>query len=72
MGGPILAFIDQLREEHTEQIVVLIPVAVPDRLRCGFLQNHFELVLTRALRYRPDVVVAIATLRFHVPVRRPK
>ena len=72
MGGPILAFIDQLREEHTEQIVVLIPVAVPDRLRYGFLQNHFELVLTRALRYRPDVVVAIAPLRFHVPVRRPK
>jgi amino acid transporter len=72
MGGPILAFIDQLREQRTEQIVVLIPVAVPDRLRYAFLQNHFELVLTRALRYRPDVVVAIAPLRFHVPVRRPK
>jgi hypothetical protein len=28
-----LAFLDRLREQRTEQIVVLIPVAVPDRLR---------------------------------------
>jgi hypothetical protein len=66
IAGPILAFIDQLREQHTEQIMVLIPVAVPDRLRYRFLHNHFELVLTRALRNRPDIVTALAPLRIHV------
>jgi len=66
IAGPILAFIDQLREQRAEQIMVLIPVAVPDRLRYRFLHNHFELVLTRALRNRPDIVTALAPLRFHV------
>jgi hypothetical protein len=71
IAGPILAFIDQLREQRTEQIMVLIPVAVPDRLRYRFLHNHFELVLTRALRNRPDIVTALAPLRLHVPGRGP-
>jgi hypothetical protein len=72
MAGPLLAFIDQLRDQHTEQVMVLIPVAVPDRLRYLFLHNHFEVVLVRALRSRPDVVVAIAPLPFHVPTRKAK
>ena len=55
-GEPIVAFIDRLREHHDKQVVVLIPVALPDRLRYEFLHNHFDLVLTAALRARPDVV----------------
>ena len=45
---------------------MLIPVALPDRLRYRFLHNHIDLVLTRALRYRPDVVVARVPVRVHV------
>jgi hypothetical protein len=52
--------------------MVLIPVAVPVPPRYRFLHNHFEVVLMRALRNRPDIVVAIAPLRFRVPVRRPR
>jgi hypothetical protein len=56
--GPIVAFIDEYRDEHDEQIVVLIPVVVPDRVRYRFLHNQIDLVLSRALRSRTDVVVA--------------
>lgn len=66
VAGPILAFIDQLRERHTDQIVVLIPVTVPDRLRYRLLHNHLDLVLTAALRHRPDVVTARAPLPLHL------
>jgi hypothetical protein len=38
-----------LRVLHTEY-------AHPDRLRYESLHNHFDLVLTAALRARPDVV----------------
>ena len=55
LAGPIVAFVDQLRHHRGEQIVVLIPVAVPDRLRYRFLYDHLDRVLTRALRHRPDV-----------------
>jgi hypothetical protein len=43
-------------------------VALPDRLRYRFLHNHVDLVLTRELRYRPDVVVARVPVRVHVTV----
>jgi hypothetical protein len=33
-------------------------VVVPDRLRYLFLHNHIDAVLGRALRGRPDIVVA--------------
>ncbi len=69
IAGPIIGFIDQLRAQRSEQIMVLIPVAVPDRLRDQFLHEHVELVLVRALRHRPEIVVAIAPLPFHVPGR---
>jgi amino acid transporter len=52
------AFIDQLCERHDKQIVVLIPVALPGKLRYEFLHNHYDLVLSAALRGRPDVVCA--------------
>jgi hypothetical protein len=58
VAGPIARFIDELRERYDGQIVVLIPVVLPDRLRYSFLHNHLDLVLTSALRTRADVVVA--------------
>jgi hypothetical protein len=39
-------------------IVVLIPVVLPDKLRYEFLHNHYDLVLSAALRGHPDVVCA--------------
>ena len=53
-----MAFIDWLRRHHDEQIIVLIPVVRPDRLRDRFLHNHLDVVLSRALRARTDIVVA--------------
>jgi hypothetical protein len=58
VAEPLVAFIDQLGERHDKQIVVLIPVVLPDRLRYEFLHNHYDLVLSAALRGRPDVVCA--------------
>ena len=53
-----MEFIDELREQHEKQIVVLIPVVIPDRLRYRLLHNQLDLVLTRALRTRTDIIVA--------------
>ncbi len=58
VAEPVVAFIDQLCEHHDKQIVVLIPVVLPDKLRYEFLHNHYDLVLSAALRGRPDVVSA--------------
>ncbi|MET7397971.1 APC family permease [Dactylosporangium sp. NPDC005572] len=55
---PITRFIDELDRHRDEQVVVLIPVALPDRLRYRILHNHLEVALGAALRTRPDVVVA--------------
>jgi amino acid transporter len=55
---PIVAFIDEAREHSDQQIVVLIPVVIPDRLRYRILHNQIDLVLSAALRSRTDVVVA--------------
>jgi hypothetical protein len=55
---PIVAFIDAARRGSDHQIVVLIPVIVPDRLRHRVLHNHLDVVLASALRRRTDVVVA--------------
>lgn len=55
---PILGFIDDLREKDDKQVVVLIPVVIPDKARYRLLHNQIDLVLSRALRDRPDVVVA--------------
>jgi amino acid transporter len=55
---PICAFIDELRERHQEQILVLIPVSVPSHIRFQFLHNHLDLVLGSAPRRRRDVIVA--------------
>ncbi len=59
---PILAFIDTIRHDHPDdQVVVLIPVIRPDKLRYRILHNQIDLVLSRALRSHDDVVVARVT-----------
>jgi hypothetical protein len=55
---PILAFVDDLRSQRDEQIVVLIPVIIPRHARYRILHNQIDLVLSAALRSRDDVVVA--------------
>jgi amino acid transporter len=55
---PIISFIDDLRSHDDRQIVVLIPVVIPERARYRLLHNQIDLVLSSALRSRPDVVVA--------------
>jgi amino acid transporter len=62
---PIVAFIDDLRQREEEQIMVLIPVAVPERIRYLFLHNHLDLVLERALRARTDVVIGRVQVPLH-------
>ncbi|MBV8527957.1 MAG: APC family permease [Candidatus Dormibacteraeota bacterium] len=65
IADPIVAFIDELHRRSPCQIVLLIPVAIPDRARYTLLHNHLDLVLGHALRYRDDVIVA------RVPFRIP-
>jgi hypothetical protein len=67
---PIVAFIDELRRDHDEQIMVLVPVVVPDRLRYLFLHNHIEAVLGGALRGRSDIVVAKVPTALSTRTRR--
>ncbi len=62
---PILSFIDEVTAAGDKQVVVLIPVVVPDRVRYRLLHNQIDLVLSAALRSRPDVVVA----RVQLPLR---
>jgi hypothetical protein len=70
IAGPIVTFVDRLRRQRDERIIVLIPVVLPDRLRYCFLHNHLDTVLTRALRDRPDVIVARVPMRVRTgPVR---
>ena len=55
---PIVDYIDKVQSEQHCQVVVLLPVIIPTRLRYGLLHNHLDLVLSAALRHRPDVVLA--------------
>jgi amino acid transporter len=55
---PIVALIDEERAARDDQIVVLIPVVVPTRLRYRLLHNHIEVLLSAALRTRTDIIVA--------------
>ncbi len=63
---PILSFIDELRAKADKQIVVLIPVVIPDKVRDRVLHNQIDLVLSRALQGRPDVVVARVQFPVHM------
>jgi len=55
---PIISFVDTMRTQRDDQIVVLIPVVIPTRLRYRILHNQLDLVLSHALQTRPNVVVA--------------
>jgi amino acid transporter len=55
---PLVSFIDDVSSSCNDQIVVLIPVVVPDLLRHRLLHNHVDSVLSAALRTRTDIVVA--------------
>ncbi|MGO9029157.1 MAG: APC family permease [Acidimicrobiales bacterium] len=55
---PIVGLVDDLRQRTDRQVVVLIPVVIPGRLRYRLLHNQIDLALASALRRRPDVVVA--------------
>jgi amino acid transporter len=68
--GPIIALIDEVREPNDKQIVVLIPVVIPDRLRYRILHNQIDRVLSAALRTRTDVVVARVALPLQAPPTR--
>jgi amino acid transporter len=72
VAGPILAFVDELSKQHREQIVVLIPVAVPDLPRYRVLHNQLDLVLSNALRSRPDVITARAQMPLHLAGSEPQ
>ncbi len=68
---PIVRYIDEVCDCHEEQIVVLIPVLVPAKIRYRFLHNHLDLVLSSALRSRPDVVVARVTMPLEMQPTEP-
>jgi len=66
---PIVAFIDQERAKGDRQIVVLIPIVVPNLWRYRLLHNQIDLVLSATLRKRADVVVARVKMPLKVPSR---
>jgi amino acid transporter len=56
---PITNFVDQMLDERRgHQIVVLIPVVVPRKLRYRVLHNQLDVALSAALRGRTDLIVA--------------
>jgi amino acid transporter len=70
IADPVVSFIDDLSGSCDDQIVVLIPVVVPDRLRHRLLHNHIDIVLSAALRTRTDIVVARVPIALRETARR--
>jgi amino acid transporter len=70
--GPICEFIDEQLATDDRQIVVLIPVLVPSKLRYRLLHNQLDLILSRDLRKRTDVVVARVQMPFPPMPPRPR
>jgi hypothetical protein len=64
---PVVAFIDEAGVDGDQQIVVLIPVVIPDRFRYRILHNQIDHVLSAALRTRTDVVVARVAMPLQAP-----
>ena len=58
VATPLVNYINQLQDSHSEQIVVLIPTVIPHRIRHRVLHNQLDLVLSNALRTCPNIVVA--------------
>ncbi len=54
---PIVKFIDEARADHNKQVVVLIPVILPRKLRHRLLHNQMDVALKNALHARRDVLV---------------
>jgi hypothetical protein len=65
VAGPIVELIDELRAGFDGELVVLIPVVHPDRVRYRLLHNHLDFVLMSALRSRQDVVVTRVPMALH-------
>ena len=63
---PIVGLVDELRAQGDRQVVVLIPVVIPEKLRYRLLHNQVDLALAGELRRRTDVVVA----RVPMPIER--
>jgi hypothetical protein len=70
--APICAFIDEQLANDDRQIVVLIPVLVPSKLRYRVLHNQLDIILSRDLRKRTDVVVARVQMPFPPMPARPR
>jgi amino acid transporter len=69
---PVVEYIERLRAKGDRQIVVLIPVVEPRRIRYRLLHNHIDLVLSAALRKCGDVVVARVRMPLKATPRRPR
>jgi amino acid transporter len=55
---PLVDFVDEVRARGENQVVVLIPMLIPEHAYQWVLHNQIDLALSAALRRRPDVVVA--------------
>ncbi|HLN17409.1 MAG TPA: APC family permease [Acidimicrobiales bacterium] len=64
---PIVGFIDELRARPDTQVIVLIPVVIPSKLRYRVLHNQLDLALSASLRHRTDLVVARVRFRLKRP-----
>jgi amino acid transporter len=69
---PIVEYINRLRAKGDRQLVVLIPVVEPSRLRYRLLHNQIDLVLSAALRRCDDVVVARVRMPLDVKAESPR
>ena len=58
VATPLVNYVNQLQDTQHEQIIVLIPTVIPDRIRHRILHNQLDLVLSNALRTCPNIVVA--------------
>lgn len=62
---PIVRYVRSLRREKICQVMVLIPVVIPENLLYRVLHNHVDHALSAALRYEPGVVVARVPMSLH-------
>lgn len=67
--NPIVDFIDHELTLGDRQIVVLIPMVVPNHWRYRLLHNQLDLVLSAALSKHAHVVVARVRMPLNVPSR---
>ena len=68
--APIVGLVDELLERGDRQVVVLIPMLVPEKVRYRLLHNQVDLSLSSELRRRPDVVVARVPMRLRTSRKR--